>query len=187
MKKTEKITTILTLAVAFCFILVTLVQPAESKELCVIVERANVREKPTTQSKIVDTLLLDEVIVKLGSKGNWYRVRLANGKHGWIHKNLVKLRAINPFREWGDYFINKLAKRLDMKFGAEIIDYKYYTNSKGHEILLAKIGKGNDWVKIEVDCTDGVCWTTYSDGVVKKEEITEEHLASMVYEKSVQQ
>jgi curli biogenesis system outer membrane secretion channel CsgG len=50
----------------------------------------NVRSGPGTTHGIVTSVKRGDRLTFLGESGNWYQVRLPNGKEGWIYKKLVK-------------------------------------------------------------------------------------------------
>lgn len=52
-------------------------------------QRANLRRSPTTGSAIVAKLQYGEVLRTLERRGSWLKVRLANGRTGWIAKSLA--------------------------------------------------------------------------------------------------
>jgi uncharacterized protein YgiM (DUF1202 family) len=64
--------------------------PAEApKRLVVSVGQANLREKPDGKSRILQVLTKGAKLV-IVSKGNqWYRVRLDNGREGWVAESVV--------------------------------------------------------------------------------------------------
>jgi len=54
------------------------------------VATANLRQQPTTRSRILSRLDYGEVLRTLGKKGGWVKVRAEKGgPAGWIAKNLV--------------------------------------------------------------------------------------------------
>ena len=61
----------------------------EEGELSVKVSHANVRQEPSTKSRVVATLTQGTIIEKLEESGNWIKIKLANGTIGWIYKTLV--------------------------------------------------------------------------------------------------
>jgi N-acetylmuramoyl-L-alanine amidase len=78
-----------------------LASPASSKEqavtksLYISVSVANVREKPTTQAKVVTQLKkgtsLKGIAVATDEKGaKWYKVLLPNNRTAWVHETVVK-------------------------------------------------------------------------------------------------
>jgi SH3-like domain-containing protein len=49
----------------------------------------NVREKPSTDSRILFQAEKGVSFKRLGKMGDWFKVRHADGDIGWIHKSLV--------------------------------------------------------------------------------------------------
>jgi hypothetical protein len=51
---------------------------------------ANLRERPSTRSKIILTLKPGRKVEKIGESGNWVQVRIWETTTGWIFKNLLQ-------------------------------------------------------------------------------------------------
>jgi len=56
----------------------------------VVLKSANIREKATTNCRIVASAKKGDQIQKIDESGAWSKVKLASGKTGWISKGLVK-------------------------------------------------------------------------------------------------
>ncbi|HZG59659.1 MAG TPA: SH3 domain-containing protein [Anoxybacillus sp.] len=70
-------------------------EQAVTKSLYISVSLANVREKPTTQAKVVTQLKqgtsLKGIAVTTDEKGaKWYKVLLSNNQTAWVHETVVK-------------------------------------------------------------------------------------------------
>ena len=50
---------------------------------------ANIREAPTTQSAIAETLNQHTLLHLLGTSGQWFRAELPDGQRGYVHQSLV--------------------------------------------------------------------------------------------------
>lgn len=50
----------------------------------------NIRSGPGTSHSIVDSVNRGDRLILLSESGNWFQVRLPNGKEGWIFNKLVK-------------------------------------------------------------------------------------------------
>jgi len=61
----------------------------EEGELSVKVSHANIRQEPSTKSRVVVTLTQGTIIEKLEESGNWIKIKVANGTIGWIYKTVV--------------------------------------------------------------------------------------------------
>lgn len=57
-------------------------------EAMVRVERANLREAPSTKAKVIATLRFEEPLEIIKRSGVWYRVRV-KGHVGWLHQKVV--------------------------------------------------------------------------------------------------
>ena len=53
-------------------------------------KNANLRERPSTQSKILLTLKPGRKVEKIEESGNWVRVRIWETTTGWILKDLLQ-------------------------------------------------------------------------------------------------
>jgi len=67
----------------------TRVAAAPAANELLVVKTANIREEATTKSKIIANVKKGATIQKIGKSGNWFNVKLASGKIGWIYKTLV--------------------------------------------------------------------------------------------------
>jgi uncharacterized protein YgiM (DUF1202 family) len=56
----------------------------------VTVTRANLREGPGPDFKVIDQLAFGAVLIHLESHDEWSKIRTRAGVSGWIHKSLIK-------------------------------------------------------------------------------------------------
>lgn len=56
--------------------------------------QVNVRADATVQSGLVAVLAAGEEVEQLGEKDEWRRIRMADGREGWVHSNLVQERLL---------------------------------------------------------------------------------------------
>jgi hypothetical protein len=67
------------------------INPASRKPVYfAVLQTANIREEANTKSRVIATLKKGDQLEKIRESGNWYNVKLASGKTGWVHKSLVK-------------------------------------------------------------------------------------------------
>ncbi len=64
--------------------------PAPTEVYVVTLKNTNVRQEPTTKSKVITTLKKGMKIEKMGQTGNWVNVKLPSGEMGWIFHDLLK-------------------------------------------------------------------------------------------------
>jgi len=64
--------------------------PPKTKIFLVTKKNANLRERPSTQSKIILTLKPGRKVEKIEESGNWVRVRIWETTTGWILKDLLQ-------------------------------------------------------------------------------------------------
>ena len=80
----------------------TMSSPVEVPEhllsnVTVIAKRANIRQAPTTRSKIISVAKKDQKFWLLNKKKNWYQIWLSDlEKKGWIYATLVKEKQKKP-------------------------------------------------------------------------------------------
>ena len=59
-------------------------------ELTVVASNANVREEPSTQSKVIDRVQKDTKLLTSSSRGDWYFIVYGQTR-GWIHRTMVQV------------------------------------------------------------------------------------------------
>lgn len=98
-----------------------------NKKAVVIVETANVREKPTTNSETIGALDYGDEIVLLEEENDWYKIDFEN-KTGYVKGNLVKIsnenvssRSIKEERE--EKVVNTEEVKNTSSKASEIVDF----------------------------------------------------------------
>jgi len=71
---------------------------SKKKELVVKAITGNVRIKPSRSSPVKKVLKKGDTVSVIGSKGNWYHIRVGGGKTGWSHKSLFRVKAVSSQR-----------------------------------------------------------------------------------------
>ncbi len=61
-----------------------------AKEMTVVVVKGNVRKGPSVKEAVVFTVARGDTLQVTGQKGNWFAVRLDNGRSGWAHRTLLQ-------------------------------------------------------------------------------------------------
>ena len=56
---------------------------------------ANIRERPTIDSRIITKIPSGEEINVVGKDGEWTKLKLDDGSVGWIHRSLIRKRPTN--------------------------------------------------------------------------------------------
>jgi hypothetical protein len=64
--------------------------PPKTKIFLVTKKNANLREKPSTQSKTILTLKPGRKVEKIGESGNWVQIRIWETTTGWVLKDLLQ-------------------------------------------------------------------------------------------------
>jgi uncharacterized protein YgiM (DUF1202 family) len=65
-------------------------------ELEVTVEEANLRSKPSINSDIILKLEQREIVSQLDKQGDWFKIKIADGRSAWAHKNIFAIQPIPP-------------------------------------------------------------------------------------------
>ena len=60
-----------------------------SQHVIVTAGWANMREKPDTESKILQVLTKGTKLVVVSKGNQWYRVRMSSGAEGWVAESVV--------------------------------------------------------------------------------------------------
>ena len=60
-----------------------------SKTGTVTARSLNVRKGAGTKYSVIASIKKNTKVTILGSKNNWYKVQLSNGKTGWVYKKYV--------------------------------------------------------------------------------------------------
>ena len=55
------------------------------------VKRCNIRKRPSTKSKVLETLAADSTITAVGYRGNWIKVTTDRGQTGWIYYTMLNV------------------------------------------------------------------------------------------------
>jgi uncharacterized protein YgiM (DUF1202 family) len=66
------------------------VEEKTQSELIIAVGVANIRDAENDKSRMISRAKKGEKVVKLGSSGDWYQVRLSSGVTGWVRSDLVR-------------------------------------------------------------------------------------------------
>lgn len=56
----------------------------------VTVKECNIRSEPNVNCKVLAIAKKGERFEKIGQSGNWFNIKLASGKSGWVFKDLVR-------------------------------------------------------------------------------------------------
>jgi hypothetical protein len=66
------------------------------KELVVTVVQGNVRKGPSVKEKVIFRIARGDKLQVKGQKGNWYEIRLNDGRSGWAHRTLFNAPTTLP-------------------------------------------------------------------------------------------
>ena len=62
----------------------------KEQQLIVNASLINIRSGPSKDSKIIAQAKKETVLTNIGKENSWYKIRLPNGKIGWVYENLVR-------------------------------------------------------------------------------------------------
>ncbi len=68
------------------------------KELVVTVVEGNVRKGPSVKETVVFRIARGDKLQATGQKGNWYEIRLNDGRSGWAHQTLFNALSTPPLQ-----------------------------------------------------------------------------------------
>jgi hypothetical protein len=62
----------------------------EASNFCKAIKICNVRPEPSTKNTPMAQLQIGETAEKIGQQGDWVKIRLDDGREGWVNKSLVE-------------------------------------------------------------------------------------------------
>ncbi len=65
------------------------------RELTVMVLKGNVRKGPSVKEAVLFRIERDQTLQMVEQKGNWYAIRLDDGRSGWAHRSLFKAPSVS--------------------------------------------------------------------------------------------
>ena len=65
--------------------------PNFPETLYIAVPKANIRQQPTTESRILTQLPIGTKVKIIQQKDDWYRVEYQEKKTGWVHKSALAI------------------------------------------------------------------------------------------------
>lgn len=114
--------------------------PLAAQDLCVVVDRANLRSGPGTDNKKTWEVYQWMPFQQVERQGNWYRVKDVDGDLHWIYHTLVD----------GDAScVTVTAERANVRKGPGTNFDKWFTVER--YTSFEKIGEEGDWVKLEYE------------------------------------
>jgi hypothetical protein len=68
------------------------------KELVVTIVQGNVRKGPSTKEQVIFRIARGDKLQMIRQKGNWYEIRLSDGRSGWAHQTLFNAPTTPPLQ-----------------------------------------------------------------------------------------
>ena len=78
------------IAAALCATLTASIQSAFAQDMYTALNNSNIREQPTTASRILGLLRLGEKIKVTGTDGDWHQVEMQDGRSAYIYAKLLQ-------------------------------------------------------------------------------------------------
>lgn len=122
----------------------------------------NVRSGAGLNSKIIASLNKNDRVIYLGYSNGWYRIRLTNGKEGWIYGKYAKMQ--NPVGSVSRGVIERKAfikaSNVNMRSGSSIKSKVIATLEKGQPVTVK--GQRDGWFNVVLsDGRAGWVYGTY--------------------------
>ncbi|MCP4348868.1 MAG: SH3 domain-containing protein [Desulfobacterales bacterium] len=110
-----------------------------------------VRQEPSLKSKIKFKLKKGYIVSITETKGDWYHIKLDDGRDGWSHKKLYKIKA-SPEMVETEKREKKVTLEIDqglIRDGPSLLFEVKFTLEKGDSVSI--IGTKNNWYLIRLD------------------------------------
>lgn len=141
---------------------VSVAQSVRSTSFYVTASKLNVRSGPSVSYSIIHALWNGNRITVISESGNWYKIRLSDGRTGWVSKDYIK----SDYTARGTVTASKLNVRSGPSTSYSIIHALW----NGNKVSI--IGVSNGWCRIRL--SDGrIGWVsgnyiTESDSTVQQ-------------------
>lgn len=144
MIKYVKILLTISISLMCIFAMTFMAYGEETAQGVIIGNNVNIRAMPTTESKIVDKLLLGNIVQALSHKGNWYSIRTDSKTEGWILNDLIVVDQEKDPIKTGIVTADTLNVRKEPSTESDIL----HTLSKKAEVTVIAIQ--DDWYQISI-------------------------------------
>lgn len=115
----------------------------------------NIREKPSTDSRVIQKVYSGETVTIQRLEGNWLYVKLSDGTQGWAHRILLETPTPSPPLKPDGKNTNPTLTATIEEFGANVraapsLDAKivYYLR-RGNTVRI--LGKKGNWRRVEYE------------------------------------
>lgn len=119
---------------------------AAQEKARIIKQKINVRATPDLKGKITGEATRNELFTVVEQSGRWIKVKLENGKTGWIHQSLVKIEIEPEFEIPGKIEIT--GRRVNVRSKPNLKGKKLGQVYK-YDVIEA-LDQTEKWVKIEL-------------------------------------
>lgn len=123
----------------------------------------NVRSENNTSSTIISKLSSGEEVAVVESKDGWYKIKLSNGKEGWISSSYASLKS--------GYAVGIVGNdKVNLRQGASLESTSIGTLSKGTEVSVVE--KNGDWYKVDLNGQEGYVYVSLITLKEEKKSVT---------------
>lgn len=118
----------------------SIAQTVKSTSFYVTASKLNVRSGPSTSYSIIHALWNGNRVTIISETGNWYRIRLSDGRIGFVSKDYIR----------SDYSSSGTvtASQLNVRQGPSTSELIFHTLWKGNKVSI--IGVSNGWCRIRL-------------------------------------
>lgn len=115
-------------------------QTVKSTSFYVTASKLNVRQGPSTSYSIMHALWNGNRVTIISESGNWYRIRLSDGRIGWVSKDYIS----------SDYTTSGTvtASKLNVRKGPSTSEAVFHALWQGNKVSV--IGVSNGWCRIRL-------------------------------------
>lgn len=143
-------------------------QSQRSTSFYVTASKLNVRNGPSTSNPVIHSLYRGIRITVISESGGWFRIRLSDGRTGWVSKTYVT----SDYNSSGTVTVSKLYVRSGPSTLHNIIHSLY----KGNKIRI--IGVSGEWYRIKL--SDGRIGWVSASYISETSEITQQQKVDKV-------
>ncbi|MCP4113279.1 MAG: SH3 domain-containing protein [Desulfobacteraceae bacterium] len=108
-----------------------------------------VRQEPSLKSKIKFKLKKGYIVSIIETKGDWYHIKLDDGRYGWSHQKLYKISPEPELAEKREKKVTLEIERGLIREGPSLHFEVIFTIKKGASVSI--IGTKNNWYLIRLD------------------------------------
>lgn len=133
------------------------------KKVQITADSLNVRLENSTNSDVISKLSSGQEVAVVDTKDGWYKIKLSNGKEGWISSSYASLKS--------NYSIGSIeGDKVNLRQGASLESSSIGTLTKGSEVKI--LDKSGDWYKVDVNGQEGYIYASLVSTKEEKKSVT---------------